>query len=558
MHSHLFLGLLLALLATHGSGGSVSKWSPAINWNSTSTSPLKDTATPISNVSLTAPVVLTHVATVVETVSLSPVTVTAITTVTDTVTFPLTTVYVTFTVVDPTLGCVIPLPTAPGNVTEASHASYHSDISTSSSEDYTVTSFSTSTETIQIISAPHLSPISEVTGVAPCNGLSSDYQTTTQPSETSTDMAATSTETITVWPVPEEPTSTKQTTTSVTSTVMNVVTDTLAPVPELSTSTAKKSATLRSSALNTSYQNVTYTSTASSFSASIFTPFLSIISLSRPAANRTLHVRNMPKREADTRITASINRETVSWEKKDSVQTANLSPITGKNPGGPAISAKEVTPSPITVSGSATSSPVIPTSPLTPCGETADFQINFDRLPTPPTPDLFPPIFNPYDHFFFTSGWSYGISFGGYSPASPPYLAVHQQSPSLGTYGDAAFSVGPRLADDRFWFNASSLFFGCRGPELAYCEVTVSAFKYSPQATAEYKAYEHHYFIPACSKTSDCPLPRLDLNSKFKGLTGMAFSATVANISVAWVIDDIQLGWYNNTCAAGEVRAHSM
>lgn len=182
----------------------------------------------------------------------------------------------------------------------------------------------------------------------------------------------------------------------------------------------------------------------------------------------------------------------------------------------------------------------------------------FDKLPSPPTLDLFPPIFNPCDHFFFTSGWSYGISFGGYSPASPPYLAVHQQSPSLGTYGDAAFSVGPRLADDRFWFNASSLFFGCRGPELAYCEVTVSAFKYSPQATAEYKAYEHHYFIPACSKTSDCPLPRLDLNSKFKGLTGMAFSATVANISVAWVIDDIQLGWYNSTCAAGEVRAHSM
>ncbi|KAJ9244058.1 hypothetical protein DTO207G8_5095 [Paecilomyces variotii] len=88
MHTHLFMGLLLALLASLGSGGRVSKWSLAHNWNTTSTDFLKDT-TSIHNVSLAAPVVLTHVATLVETVTLtSPVTVTAMTTITGTITFP--------------------------------------------------------------------------------------------------------------------------------------------------------------------------------------------------------------------------------------------------------------------------------------------------------------------------------------------------------------------------------------------------------------------------------------------------------------------------------------
>lgn len=330
--------------------------------------------------SLAAPVVLTHVATLVETVTLtSPVTVTAMTTVTGTITFPPDTVYVTLTVVDPTLGCIISLPAAQDTVTEVPHIGSHSETSTSTSsdEDYTVTSFFTSTETIQVISAPKLSATPEVTGVLPCNGPSSDHHAISQPSEaSSSDTAAASTETITVWPVPEESTSTQETTTSVTSTITSVVTKTRAPVSEASTSSAMKLATLRSTGLSTSYQNVTYASTASSLSASIFSPFRSIMSLSVPATNRTMRVRHMPKREADTWITATINRETVSWGRKYNALIPSWSSVTGKNPGGPAISATGTVPSPIKMSTSATTSTFTPTSPLTPCGEVADFKID--------------------------------------------------------------------------------------------------------------------------------------------------------------------------------------
>ncbi|KAJ9298716.1 hypothetical protein DTO271G3_3683 [Paecilomyces variotii] len=387
MHTHLFMGLLLALLASLGSGSSVSKWSLAHNWNTTNTDFLRDTSTPVHNVSLTAPVVLTHVATLIETVTVtSPVTVTAMTTVTGTITFPPDTVYVTLTVVDPTLGCIISLPTAPGTVADVPHIDSRSETSTSTSydEDYRVTSFFTSTETIQVISAPKLSATPEVTGVLPCNRPSSDHHAISQPSEaSSSDTAAASTETITVWPVPEESTSTQETTTSVTSTIMNVVTKTRSPVSQSSTSSAMKLATLPSTGFSTSYQNVTYASTASSLSASIFTRFRSIISISAPATNRTMRVRRVPKREIDTWVTATINGDTASSGKKYNALVPSWSPVTGKNPGGPAISAMGTVPSPIKMSSSATTPTFTPTSPLVPCGEVADFKIGVGGIITP-------------------------------------------------------------------------------------------------------------------------------------------------------------------------------
>lgn len=37
----------------------------------------------------------------------------------------------------------------------------------------------------------------------------------------------------------------------------------------------------------------------------------------------------------------------------------------------------------------------------------------------------------------------------------------------------------------------------------------------------------------------------------FRSLTGLEFIATIGGTPVTWFMDDLRLGWSNNTCAAG-------
>lgn len=197
------------------------------------------------------------------------------------------------------------------------------------------------------------------------------------------------------------------------------------------------------------------------------------------------------------------------------------------------------------------------------------FRIQFDHLPVysppPGIPESYPPIFSPYYHFMFSTGWSYGKSFRGFVPVSLPHMAIFrpetQTDPGLpeDLKNGARFGAGQRLGDSAFWFNAYSLSFGCPGGSTSEtCDVAVTGYKYSPQAGDEYKAHVQLFHIPTCaSSAQNCTFTTLNLDGGFRGLTGLLFNATVGASSSAWVLDDLRLDWYDDSCAAGQLRSQS-
>lgn len=165
----------------------------------------------------------------------------------------------------------------------------------------------------------------------------------------------------------------------------------------------------------------------------------------------------------------------------------------------------------------------------------------------------------------FSEGWTYGKAYERFVPVTAPNMAIFQpeteDDPDMPNdlKDGARISVGPRLADSKFWFNAYSLSFGCPGNLTEVpCEVSVSGFKYSPQAGAEYKAHVQVIEISTCASERSCNLTTINLDDEFRGLTGILFNATTHGAANDWVLDDLNLDWYDNSCGAGRLRSHSM
>jgi len=98
---------------------------------------------------------------------------------------------------------------------------------------------------------------------------------------------------------------------------------------------------------------------------------------------------------------------------------------------------------------------------------------------------------------------------------------------------------------------------GCdnRGPED--CIVTFTGFAYIKSTDVEVTQVSASAAIPPCPEMRDCPLQAVLLGDRFTGLSGLRIVARVGDKPVIWFMDDVQLAWSNNTCAAGLERARS-
>ncbi|KAK2763760.1 hypothetical protein FQN54_009377 [Arachnomyces sp. PD_36] len=207
------------------------------------------------------------------------------------------------------------------------------------------------------------------------------------------------------------------------------------------------------------------------------------------------------------------------------------------------------------------------------CGEHGNFTLNFDGLPSYSGGSNimnapYPPIFNPYRHFYFSDGWGYlGERNSPLSPESSPHVAIYEPnennsddtgSPYAGLIPPGNFGAGPRAYDDAYWFNANSFYFGCsNGSNDGPCNLTVTGIRYSPMLKAEYPSLKKNFVIDACPDEAVCVLRRYQLPADMVGLTGLGFEATVLDSPVTWYVDDLELSWYNNTCLAGLKRVSS-
>lgn len=171
-----------------------------------------------------------------------------------------------------------------------------------------------------------------------------------------------------------------------------------------------------------------------------------------------------------------------------------------------------------------------------------------------------PPIFNPYRKLYFEDHYGYvPPPSDPFPPVSPPQLAVYRAnqglnvdgSPDAGLESVGEFGAGPRASDSAYWIDAFSLWLGCENAGPSDCIITINGYD-SAHST---RAVSKTVIQPPCPGLLNCKLALVELTDDFRNLAGIQILAAVDRKLTAYYIDDVSLGWSNNTCAAQDKRS---
>jgi hypothetical protein len=203
----------------------------------------------------------------------------------------------------------------------------------------------------------------------------------------------------------------------------------------------------------------------------------------------------------------------------------------------------------------------------TTCGEYGNFTLGFDDSTTRPEENNVLPVAaikNPYHHLFYSNGMAYvPDNWEPYPAISQPNVAVFlpitgllSNNPFAGTLVPGELGAGPRASVDAYWFNAYSGFFGCALNGITRCTLRITGYRYDTDRKEEVVAAEQNVTIPACYGYINCRLMQVGFTEDFRALSGIQFQAYTYNLGVPqiFMMDDLQLEWYNNTCGAGILR----
>jgi hypothetical protein len=104
-----------------------------------------------------------------------------------------------------------------------------------------------------------------------------------------------------------------------------------------------------------------------------------------------------------------------------------------------------------------------------------------------------------------------------------------------------------------FGFNVFGASFGCdsRGPD---CDFYFTGFRYDRNSGNTTAVVSQGIAVPACPALANCTLTRITFDNEFKDLDSIRINVTVASEPKIWWMDDLRLGWYNNSCAIGLCR----
>ncbi|CAG8971530.1 hypothetical protein HYALB_00005426 [Hymenoscyphus albidus] len=221
---------------------------------------------------------------------------------------------------------------------------------------------------------------------------------------------------------------------------------------------------------------------------------------------------------------------------------------------------------------SSTSASSTPSTLATACGEIGDFGLNFDDIPPLSVGDQDPntvtpqPVFSPYHQF----DWSNGFEVvppptDPYLPSSPPQLTMfvpnftlNFSNPStgpnaadMGFAGDIANGDHDRTGCFRFNFYGASVGCDSRGPD---CVFKFTGLRYDSVTGANKQVAQGISRVPACPALENCSLVPITLSRAFKDLTVIRVSLTVGGQPKIWFMDDLRMGWSDNSCATGVCR----
>ncbi|TGO57413.1 hypothetical protein BELL_1347g00010 [Botrytis elliptica] len=227
-------------------------------------------------------------------------------------------------------------------------------------------------------------------------------------------------------------------------------------------------------------------------------------------------------------------------------------------------------------STSSTSTSIISSATPTNCGERGDFVLIFDDVPPSSVSnasdtDVQPePLFNPYHQFLFSDGFTVipppkRLPF---LPSSKPLLleftpnfqANSSDRKTGPNTADHSFSGQIGSGDERhtgcFNFNLYGASLGCdsTGPS---CDFTFTGYKYDEASQQTSQVTQQIIHVPACPELANCVLTTVDLEPSFRDLTHFVMNATVAGEPKLWWMDDLRLGWSDNSCAMGLCRQNA-
>ena len=174
------------------------------------------------------------------------------------------------------------------------------------------------------------------------------------------------------------------------------------------------------------------------------------------------------------------------------------------------------------------------------------------------------PVFNPYHQFDFSEGFTV------VPPPTDPFLPssipmMLEFIPSFIIGGDRR---GPNTAEESFSgqisdgdqgltgcfaFNIYCAAFGCNST-VQPCDFTFTGVQYDVATGVVTAITSQVISIPACPVLANCSLKSIVLDDTFVDLNAVQIKASAAGASLGWWMDDLELGWFNNSCSTGFCR----
>lgn len=179
------------------------------------------------------------------------------------------------------------------------------------------------------------------------------------------------------------------------------------------------------------------------------------------------------------------------------------------------------------------------------------------------------PVFNPYHQFDFSDGFTVvPPPTDPYLPPSKPLLLefipnfnMNGSNPHAGPNTieggySGQISDGDFGLTGCFLFNMYGASFGCdsKGPA---CDFTFVGYRTDAATGNETVIAKEDYSIAACPSLKNCALTPIQLDPVFSNMTGVRINVTVASQPKIWWMDDLRLGWFDNSCATGMCRLNA-
>ncbi|KAG9892367.1 hypothetical protein KCU98_g16983, partial [Aureobasidium melanogenum] len=203
------------------------------------------------------------------------------------------------------------------------------------------------------------------------------------------------------------------------------------------------------------------------------------------------------------------------------------------------------------------------------CGEHGGFTLTWDDepnfLPTDSVsePNQASPVSNPYHHMYFSDGFVYAPPPSmPFLPVSPPRLVMFVANETGDNHNEEGqlsgeIGAGIRRSSSAFWFDAYSAYLGCDNRSADQCKLQITGLVYHEETKSEVAAFHQTMFLSPCLLPNHCELKQFHFDLSMKALSGLRIEASVNDGPVSWFMDNLALGWSNNTCAAGLLREES-